>query len=66
MRLIVPILQRELTFRQRMGQMRPLGIPSFEDKLVQEVVRMVLEANMRDTLSGHRTVSDPTEAATQH
>ncbi len=24
--------------------MRPLGIPSFEDKLVQEVVRMVLEA----------------------
>ena len=26
------------------GKMRPLGIPSFEDKLVQEVVRMVLEA----------------------
>ncbi|MCR4719017.1 MAG: group II intron reverse transcriptase/maturase, partial [Firmicutes bacterium] len=26
------------------GKMRPLGIPSFEDKLLQEVVRMVLEA----------------------
>ena len=26
------------------GKMRPLGIPSFEDKLVQEVVRMMLEA----------------------
>lgn len=26
------------------GKMRPLGIPSFEDKLLQEVVRMILEA----------------------
>jgi group II intron reverse transcriptase/maturase len=26
------------------GKMRPLGIPSFDDKLVQEVIRMVLEA----------------------
>lgn len=26
------------------GKMRPLGIPSFNDKLVQEVVRMILEA----------------------
>ena len=26
------------------GKKRPLGIPSFEDKLVQEVVRMILEA----------------------
>ncbi len=26
------------------GKIRPLGIPSFEDKLVQEVVRMILEA----------------------
>ena len=24
--------------------MRPLGIPSFEDKLLQEVIRMILEA----------------------
>jgi len=26
------------------GKMRPLGIPSFDDKLVQEVVRMIFEA----------------------
>ena len=26
------------------GKKRPLGIPSFEDKLVQEVIRMILEA----------------------
>ena len=26
------------------GKKRPLGIPSFEDKLLQEVIRMVLEA----------------------
>ena len=26
------------------GKMRPLGIPSFEDKLLQEVIRMILEA----------------------
>jgi len=26
------------------GKMRPLGVPAFEDKLVQEVVRMILEA----------------------
>ena len=26
------------------GKMRPLGIPTFTDKLVQEVLRMILEA----------------------
>lgn len=26
------------------GKMRPLGVPAFDDKLVQEVVRMILEA----------------------
>ena len=26
------------------GKMRPLGIPSFDDKLVQEVIRMILES----------------------
>lgn len=26
------------------GKLRPLGIPSFRDKLLQEVVRMILEA----------------------
>ena len=26
------------------GKMRPLGIPAFDDKLIQEVIRMILEA----------------------
>lgn len=29
---------------KKSGKMRPLGIPSFDDKLVQEVLRMILEA----------------------
>ena len=32
---------------------RPLGIPSFQDKLVQEVVRMILESIYEDTFSPH-------------
>lgn len=32
---------------------RPLGIPSFNDKLVQEVVRMILESIYEDTFSRH-------------
>lgn len=33
------------------GKLRPLGIPSFEDKLVQEVIRMFLEAIYDKTFS---------------
>ena len=33
------------------GKMRPLGIPSFDDKLVQEVTRMILEAIYEDGFS---------------
>ena len=32
---------------------RPLGIPSFDDKLVQEVIRMILESIYEDTFSSH-------------
>ena len=32
---------------------RPLGIPSFNDKLLQEVIRMILESIYEDTFSTH-------------
>jgi len=35
------------------GKTRPLGIPSFRDKLLQEVVRMVLEAIYEPIFSGN-------------
>ncbi|MDQ0214699.1 group II intron reverse transcriptase/maturase [Oikeobacillus pervagus] len=35
------------------GKLRPLGIPSFNDKLVQEVVRMILEAIYENSFSDH-------------
>ena len=35
------------------GKMRPLGIPSFRDKLLQEVVRMILEAIYEPVFDNH-------------
>ena len=43
--------RREYIAKKNSGKKRPLGIPSAEDKLVQEVVRMILESIYEPTFS---------------
>jgi retron-type reverse transcriptase len=48
------------------GKLRPLGLPSWSDKLVGEVVRLLLEASTNRRSPTIRTGSGPAEAATPH
>lgn len=45
--------RREYIKKSNSSKMRPLGIPSTDDKLIQEVVRMILEAIYEPTFSNN-------------
>ena len=54
-----------VTSRRRNGKLRPLGIPTWSDKLLQEVMRSILEAYYEPQFSDHSHGFRPDADATR-